>query len=449
MMQRVCFLLTALVLICLLCACGGADTPTDLPVSDPEPPVAEPLTLVADGQSAYRIVRAEEGTQFILDAASALHQQIAALTGAKLEILIDWESDMVASTMATEYEIVLGSTSRNGKYFHYDTSALGTYDYDITVIENRVLIVGGSDAATARAVEYFIENYLPETSADRIEIDPALHMEYRAPQREMMKIMSLNLLATDTEYGSNANISQHLIALRQPRVQTIILNHMPDSIGLQECSSPWRQYFDSLDASWNYDRVGAEKHPKVSILYNTDRLELTDSGSIWLTEDPEHLKVSVEWEGNSERLAHYAIFMVKGTDVHYIHVNTHVGTESVNLQTNQAKVVRDYCEKLVAETGYPVVCTGDFNFTVKSPAYTELTGTILGDAKMLAAESSTGTGSFNKMGKAGYPKPDPIDQVMVSTADWNVYTYAVDYTTFDGSYYSDHYAVVATMTMRK
>ena len=68
---------------------------------------------------------------------------------------------------------------------------------------------------------------------------------------------------------------------------------------------------------------------------------------------------------------------------------------------------------------------------------------------MLAAESSTGTGSFNKMGKAGYPKPDPIDQVMVSTADWNVYTYAVDYTTFDGSYYSDHYAVVATMTMRK
>ena len=446
---RLLALLFTAILVLPLVGCGQTPPAEEEAPDETAEPAPEPLTVVADGTSVYQIVRPELCTQQLTDAAVALNRQIKAMTGVGLTITTDWENERISSTLAGEYEIVLGETTRNGKYFTYDTTDIGTYDYDITVIENRVLILGGSETATASAVEYFIEHCLPAAPTDTFELDPALHVEYRVPESDKMTVMSLNLLATDTEYAANANNNQHLIQVRQPRIREIILTHMPDSIGLQECSAPWRQYFDGMDASWSYDRTGASKNQKISILYNTDKLELVKSGSIWLTEDPEHLKVSVEWKGESERLAHYAVFKIKETGEHYVHVNTHVGTESTLLQTGQATVVRTYCEQLAEETGYPVVCTGDFNFTLESPSYTALTETLLRDTKFEAAESSTGTGSFNKMGKAGYPKAYPIDQVLVSADDWNVYTYAVDYTTFDGCYYSDHYAVVATMTMKE
>lgn len=432
-------------------ACGRADKPAE--TTDTHPvgttlPAPEPLMIAADGKSEYRIVRAEDASQPVVDAVVDLAAEIKRRTGAQLIPTTDWESEHIASSAATDYEIIVGDTSRNGKYFTYDTESLGTYDYVITAADQRILILGGSNAAAVEGVEYFIANCLPPEGSSSFTFDPTTHILQKREQSEKMTVMSLNLLATDTEYQANANNSKHLIAVRQPRINAVILDHLPDTIGLQECSAPWRQYFDSLGKTWSYDRVGADKNQKISILYNTDTLTLVDSGSIWLTEDPENLKISVAWKGTTERLAHYAVLEVKASGKRYVHVNTHIGFDNADVAMGQAKTVRDYCEKLHADTGYPIVCTGDFNFTLESDYYKAYVEGLMADTKHLAAESSTGTGSFNKMGVSGYPKAYPIDQVMVSEGDWDVYTYEVDYRTFDGWYYSDHYAVVATLTLK-
>ena len=277
---RLLALLFTAILVLPLVGCGQTPPAEEEAPDETAEPAPEPLTVVADGTSVYQIVRPELCTQQLTDAAVALNRQIKAMTGVGLTITTDWENERISSTLAGEYEIVLGETTRNGKYFTYDTADIGTYDYDITVIENRVLILGGSETATASAVEYFIEHCLPAAPTDTIEIDPALHVEYRAPESDRMTVMSLNLLATDTEYAANANNNQHLIQVRQPRIREIILTHMPDSIGLQECSAPWRQYFDGMDASWSYDRTGASKTQKISILYNTERKGLALAYSI-------------------------------------------------------------------------------------------------------------------------------------------------------------------------
>ncbi len=433
-------------------ACGGADAPaetTTAPSVETTIPAPAPLSIVADGKTEYRIVRSENASQPVVDAVVELAAEIKARTGAQLVPTTDWESEHIASSAATDYEIIVGDTSRNGKYFTYDTESLGTYDYVITVADQRVLILGGSNAAAVEGVAYFIANCLPPAGSSSFTFDAETHILQARELSEKMTVMSLNLLATDTEYAANPSNDKHLIKVRQPRINAVILDHMPDSIGLQECSATWRQYFDSLDKTWSYDRVGADKNQKISILYNTDTVSLIDAGSIWLTEDPENLKISVEWKGNTERLAHYAVLEVKASGERYVHVNTHIGFDNADVAMGQAKVVRDYCEKLHKDTGYPVVCTGDFNFTLESDYYKAYMEGIMDDTRDLAAESATGTGSFNKMGASGYPKAYPIDQVMVSEGDWDVYTYEVDYTTFDGCYYSDHYAVVATMTLRK
>lgn len=440
-------------LLCLLTACGptpqpsGGENDTTAPAITTEALMTD-IVLAENGETQYRIVRAEMAHQRVAEAAVALADRIEEISGARMQLTTDWEHESMPETMATEYEIILGETNRSGKYFTCDTDQLGCCDFLITVIDRRIVIIGGSVLATVQGAEYFMTHCLPEAKTPTLTLDVETQILEAREKSDRLIVMSQNLLATDTEYETNPNNAQHLIKLRQSRIASIFLDHLPDSIGLQECSSPWRSYFDGMRNLWTYSRVAADKNPKVSILYNTDTLKLISSGSIWLTEEPETLKISREWKGTTERLAHHAVFEVIATGQRYVHVNTHIGFDNDAVAMGQAKVVRDYCDRLHSETGYPVVCTGDFNFTMSSPCYVAFAEGIMGDTKLLATGSSTGTGSFNKMGHEGYPKAEPIDQVMVSRDDWDVYTYAVDYTTFDGWYASDHYAVVAEIKLR-
>lgn len=440
-----CVLLAALSL--LLAACGGAGDEVTPPETTAAPettvaPAEAGLEIVVGGKSDYQIVRPDEAGKPLVDAVIALKNAIKASTGAELTLGTDFEIEQIPSTHAKTYEIVVGNTTRNGKYFTYDVESMGSYDFTITVADRRVLILGRTEAAAIDGVAYFIEHCLPE-QGDFV-FDPTTHILQTREPSEKLSVMSLNLLATDTEYNSK----DHMIGRRISRVNTVITDHLPDSIGLQECSATWRNYFDGMDTRWSYDRVGADKNEKISILYNKDTLEVVESGSIWLTEQPESLKISVEWESTTERLAHYAVFRVKASGAHYVHVNTHIGFDNKTIALEQAKVVRDYCESLHAKTGYPVVCTGDFNFDRTTDYYKAYVDGLMADTRDLAVESAEGTGTFNKLGAAGYPKAHAIDQVMVSEGEWDVYTYAVDYRTFEGKFYSDHYAVVATMSLR-
>lgn len=120
---------------------------TDDPGASPEPMLE---IIKPDNTTTYTVLRSETASGTVISAASALHKAISA-TGAKPRINTDWEKEPVS-----EYEIIVGQTTRENKDFYIaDRALLGNGGYIVKVIGKKILITGGSDDSTAEAVRYF------------------------------------------------------------------------------------------------------------------------------------------------------------------------------------------------------------------------------------------------------------------------------------------------------
>ena len=416
-----------------------------------------PLSIVENGTSQYRVIINDRLSSTLAPSAFKLIDAIKEKTGAELGAATDFEHPSMPENDATDYEILIGTT-REGKYFSFDTSDLTELDFRIAVVGTRVLILGGSTPTTLRAVEYFIKNYLPAEPTSDWSL-PATTNELKLHSSDSeITVMSLNLLHGYTDhsgkniYGSEDRVDgeNNTVAKRQPRVRELILSYSPDVIGFQEMSN-WHSFLESDTAlrEAGYRLSRCSKNEKISIYYNSQKFTLLESGSIYLTEDPENLPCSVLWNSDGNpRLAHFVRLEVKSTGETFILVNTHIGFENAVLQVNQTRVVGEYCQQLADHYSDPVICTGDFNASYGSEHYTKFTSLgLMGDTRFLATKGSTGTGSFNGFGSSKLGDY-AIDQIMVSKNDWYVYTYQVDYTMFGKYlYYSDHYAVVAKIAL--
>lgn len=155
-MEKLLSLLLLACLLCTVCACGGeifADVGGD--TSSAETTAAPVLMPVDMGQ--YHIVRADKGAAEEISAATRLHSALLAQFGSAPELTTDWartEADIPTDTP----EILVGATNRaESKQF---AEGLLAEDYVIAVSGRRVVILGGSPAKTAEAVEYFIETYV-------------------------------------------------------------------------------------------------------------------------------------------------------------------------------------------------------------------------------------------------------------------------------------------------
>lgn len=155
-MKRLISLFLFACLLCTVCACGG-EPPADVPgdTSAPETTAAPAMMPVDMGQ--YRIVRADKGSAEETSAATRLYSALLAQFGNAPELTTDWvrtEADIPVDTP----EILVGATNRaESKEF---AEGLLAEDYVIAVSGRRVVILGGSPAKTAEAVEYFIDTYV-------------------------------------------------------------------------------------------------------------------------------------------------------------------------------------------------------------------------------------------------------------------------------------------------
>lgn len=450
---------TITVLTLFLSSCNFGDNPNDGTTTagggdKSNPPPAEEVSLVTDGKSNYQIVRPDSSSKngFDTQAAIALNNAFKSACGSYLKIVNDWSDDD-----ATDYELCIGDLTRNGKYYDADVSSLNDDQFSVKVYGKRVVFLSPTAYGVAQAVEWFIGQYLQVGSDEETIASLALPADFEYVGsfnvRTGIRIMTQNLLATDTEYEGyvskgleiSVKLEDHTLAKRQPRVLSLIKTYMPDSLGVQECSASWRTYFDANLSSIGYKRIGASKNQKIGIVYNTDKLTVVDSGSFWLTESPETLRISEAWgtssDGLTERLAMYVVFEVKATGERYVHFNTHLDTKKNSIiQTKQTEVILEYINKVLTKYGnIPVFLTGDFNYTSDSPSYTVLTDGLLSDTKSIAMESS-GSGSFNKFKGQDYASK-PIDQIMTVKDTVTVTQYRVVYDRFDGCFASDHYAV--------
>lgn len=159
-MKRFLALFLAVITVFAMVGCNGAgDTTTTAPETTAAP-VTEPpkviKTVVANGASEYSIIRGDSASESDVAQAIRVRTGIEEATGVSLTLGTDWiKRD--TEVPATGLEIVVGATNRPQSVDPL-TNLLRERDFGIFFEGDRVAIVGGSDEATARAVDYFLAN---------------------------------------------------------------------------------------------------------------------------------------------------------------------------------------------------------------------------------------------------------------------------------------------------
>lgn len=156
MKQRrlLCLLLALLMVLPLFAACNKNGKPID---------------IVKDGESDYVVIYSEEKTATLEKAAATkLRDAIKEATGVRLEIDTDWSPDNAT-------QILVGTTKRDAT--QNALTLIRQKDFIITYDEGRVIITGGSSAATVRAVDYFIANYINADKGKVTVYDGKDHIE--------------------------------------------------------------------------------------------------------------------------------------------------------------------------------------------------------------------------------------------------------------------------------
>lgn len=150
----------------LLVGCSGAGTPstgsdsgTAGESSTQEPPQILELALVQNGVSQYSIVYPEDADTAIVRAARTLSRELKSYTGATLEATDDY---LKKGATAPEYEILIGDTNR-AETATVKADLMST-EYTVRAVGTKLVILGGSDNATVKAADYFVEKMLKKAA---------------------------------------------------------------------------------------------------------------------------------------------------------------------------------------------------------------------------------------------------------------------------------------------
>ncbi len=112
---------------------------------------AKPLVLAQNGESAYRIVLAEDAEKEMEKVADELQSYFRRATRIPLPICTDAEEE-------SEYEILIGKTNRN-EGEEIDRAALGDEGFLIRNLDQKILITGNTVRGTLYGVYEFLETY--------------------------------------------------------------------------------------------------------------------------------------------------------------------------------------------------------------------------------------------------------------------------------------------------
>ena len=149
------------VLLAVLCGLSVLTACQDKPDDPDNPPDIPTVSIIADGQTDYIIIRSDLAatTSGEVQAAIALRKAIEAATGCKIAIGNDYDEQDPDNT---RHEILVGSTNRDGE----DTPVLAKDQYSIRFDGTKIFIHGGSDQALMAAVEHLLVEYLGYDKTD-------------------------------------------------------------------------------------------------------------------------------------------------------------------------------------------------------------------------------------------------------------------------------------------
>lgn len=260
----------------------------------------------------------------------------------------------------------------------------------------------------------------------------------RTTPEGQIKVMSFNL----RQYKADM-FNEHMSAKRVPVSIDVILEELPDSVGVQESDFGWTCALNiGLAAEYKSVSIGRDSGwvigEATAIYYRYKKYNLVDCGTFWLSETPN--RVSKGWDAMCNRVCTWAVLQNKETNEEYVHINTHLDHQGQLARENGSDMILE----LAAQFQIPVVCTGDFNTKEGTEIYDRLTGGCLYDSKYLAEETMSGPTSN---AYSDYkPYSEPIDYIFVSE-NIKVNKYHIITERENGFAYSDHFPVYIEMNI--
>ena len=249
-------------------------------------------------------------------------------------------------------------------------------------------------------------------------------------RNESLNIMSFNVRYNGVWEDDGENAWQY----RRKAVADMILQEMPDAVGMQEVLPDQMAYLDSALES-RYWRIGVGRDDgdtlgeSMCIYYNHDRLKLIGWHTLWLSETPD--SVSFGWDAACRRTVTVATFEDSHTGKSFTYLNTHL--DHVGREARKNSVLQ-LCSIANQYEG-PVILGGDMNSGIDDSIFLPLAKSRLLSARDIAPVSDTAY-TFTGFGKHN---PSRIDHIFVR--GWQVEQFRTLNGDYGVPYISDHYPI--------
>ncbi len=265
------------------------------------------------------------------------------------------------------------------------------------------------------------------------------------PANPPMKVMSFNIRYDNPADGPNA--WDH----RKEMVVEAIQSNDIDIVGMQEVLKNQEQYL--IDNLKDYDTYGIgredgeKKGELCSIFFRKERFELLDKNTFWLSESLDSIG-SIGWDAVLSRVVSWVKLNDRQTKQDLYFFNTHFSHVGKDARKNSALLlIKEITE--IAQN-HPVILSGDFNCTSNSEPYRILTGiqqnlTQLYDTHYISeTEHFGGLQSINGFGRA---TREAIIDFIFCNSSFRVINHGILTVQKDGIFISDHYPILATVTL--
>ena len=253
-----------------------------------------------------------------------------------------------------------------------------------------------------------------------------------------VKVMSYNVYVVDDLI--------HAHEKRAPGVAANIANALPDVFGLQEANQDWMQRIPEALPEYSFVGCGRDDGETAGeyspVFYLTEKYDLADGGTFWFSDTPD--TPSRTWGSRYNRICSWAVLTEKASGKSFAVFNSHWDHLSVESRNRSAALLLEKIAEYAPDL--PVVITGDFNCKPNTVAYKTLTDGGFVDSMYVSPETSR-IGTFHGYYKLNTENELPIDHILFLARRGYSASYRVIADKIDGAYPSDHFPIVAELTL--
>ena len=263
------------------------------------------------------------------------------------------------------------------------------------------------------------------------------------PMELSLKVMTFNL-----RYGT-AKDGEDDWEHRRDMVARTIRDVNPDVMGTQECILFQAECLADQLPEYYWFGIGRDRDgdgESCAVFYRKDLLNLVESGTFWLSEDPD-TPGSRSWDSSMTRCCTWAKFYHREARRFFYFFNTHFDHKGEESRRQAARLIVERTAKIPSDI--PIVVSGDFNATAgREKPWEIFTDAGFTDAWRAAKETKGSVQTFN-----GFQPIDP--KPTENRIDWILFKGSVSVPLCEtimyqegGRWPSDHFPVHADLLLR-